>query len=140
MSKPDSTDVTFSEVYKDFKGAIDAIAESLKIGSQHVYEVLVRQQFVESISLLLLFLGLGIASFICFRTAISMKKKSDEEYSKNYRGTEDWDQTIAFIPLVFGLVLSIGTIVGICIEMDTIITGFVNPEYGAIMEIKDFIK
>lgn len=122
----DSTKVTFTQVYQDVKGALSAIGESLKTGSEHVYEVLVRQQVVNSItySILILF-GITI-TVILLGKAHKEKQTFEDSAFPGY--------------LAFGVVIGVITLIGICATMDNIVTGFVNPEYGAIQEIREFIK
>ena len=38
---PDSSVLTFKEVYSDIKSGLTALGSSLKVGSEHVYEVLI---------------------------------------------------------------------------------------------------
>jgi acyl-coenzyme A synthetase/AMP-(fatty) acid ligase len=54
------TSSTFKSMYSDFKQGIVALASSLKVGAEHVYGVLVRQQVVYAI----VYLALSIIGFI----------------------------------------------------------------------------
>lgn len=133
MNTNDSTAVTFSQVYNDFKGAISGIGEALKVGAEHVYEVLVRQQVVISVSYLI---GILIGSVFCyFILSYSFKNM----YETNRHGHKEFNEgTLPFF-LVGGF-LCIGLLLFTIAHIGVIVTGFVNPEYGAIMEIKSFIK
>jgi uncharacterized membrane protein len=133
---PDSTKLTFTKVYNDVKGGLSGLAAGLKTGVSHVYEVLVKQQVVNAV----IFLLVGIFSIIFFCITISNIKKSkwgssgyswsvkEEEFNKN-----------ATMTIIFGIFFMISLIVTIC-NLDTIVGGFINPEYGAIKEIISFIK
>lgn len=122
------TSSTFKLMYSDFKSAIGAMASSLKVGAEHVYMVLVKQQIVKSITKLILF----VIGIILMSNWIK-RYKSDEEWF------DDADPTgIGFIrlgQLIFSIML---ILVGL-ICLDDIITGFINPEYGALDEIISWI-
>lgn len=126
----DSTKVTWSQVYQDFKGALSGAADALKTGSEHVYEILVRQQYVQSISLLMVIL-LGVtASYFAFKFVNRQSIKD---------GLEDVEPGAVFAVLgVVGLIG--GTLVFAAVHATKIVTGFVNPEYGAIQDLMEFIK
>lgn len=129
MNPQDSTTVTFSHVYNDFKDALNGVADALKVGAEHVYQVLVMQQVVNSITWLLIIAVLLIAGGITLKFGIKDMWNKDKEV-KDHK-----------IPLlVIGSIVLIASVIVLSVNMSTIITGFVNPEYGAIMEIKSFIK
>lgn len=130
MTPQDSTKVTFSQVYQDFKGALSGAAEALKTGSEHVYEVLVRQQVVNSISLL-------IVSILLFTTAYFAFKFCNTKEIKD--GLEDVDVGPVFA-VIGTSVLIVSAIAFTAFHVTEIVTGFVNPEYGAIQDIREFIQ
>lgn len=127
----DSSKLSFSKVYTDVKAGITGLASALKVGAEHVYIVLVRQQIVNAI----IWLIVGIIGFIFVLNSIKM-----------YKSTEKWLDSDDEFPtglgifrltqILFGLLFSL---IFVC-HIDTIITGFVNPEYSAIREIIGFIK
>lgn len=119
------TSSTFKEVYRDFKGAIEGMAQSLKVGAAHVYEVLVRQQVVKSISLVIGIFSVMIVSIFSARFFWN-KSKHDGDFWPAFA-----------LAGVFPLVISV--IIFVCSITD-IVTGFVNPEYGAINEIMSHIS
>lgn len=130
MNENDSTKVTWSQVYQDFKGALSGAADALKTGSEHVYQILVRQQVVNSISLLLVIVLLSIASYFAYKFV-------NRENIKD--GLEDVEPGAVFA--VIGVVALIcGTVAFAALNATSIITGFVNPEYGAMQDIMKFIK
>lgn len=117
------------QVYADFKQALAGIASALKVGVEHVYIVLVKQQIVKAIQWTILGI-LPIIFLLVFGKSV-------------HRWTvKNWDESDGFtaIPwLIFFGLCTYGLIVGIN-HLDTIVTGFVNPEYGAMTDIMDFIQ
>lgn len=124
------TSSTFKTMYSDFKSAIGAMASSLKVGAEHVYVVLVKQQIVNSITYLVIFMLGLILVLNWFR-----KYKSNEQWINDYE-----------LPTGLGVMRTIQIILG-CIlilfgmvYINDIITGFVNPEYGALNEILSWVN
>lgn len=128
MIQQDSTKVTFNEVYHDLKGALEAAGDALKVGSEHVYVVLIKQQMVNSIVSLVIITALLIACFISFRVASNLNERDDLD--------DDVPVTFFIVSIVSGGF----ALIAILFQTNHIITGFINPEYGALMDIKDFIK
>lgn len=124
----DSTKVTFSKVYNDAKGALEGLAASLKTGASHVYEVLVRQQIVNSVVWLVLFL----MSIACIYPAWKIMKAA-------IRHDNDTYDAYAVPAGIFCLIIG-GFIITCVYHIDTIITGFINPEYGALYKILETIN
>lgn len=124
---PDSAELTFKTVYSDVKAGLSALGESLKVGADHVYTVLVKQQLVNSVFLLIEFLFGIILIFMSIKIF-------------NKLTSEQWE-----CPTPYNLTCIISGITGLIIfiipliKLDVIITGFINPEYGAINEISKMI-
>lgn len=121
---PDSASLTFKEVYSDIKSGINALSASLKVGSEHVYALLVKQQMVKSVLYLTLLTLSIVLMIILFRI-----------YKKALK--TDWSEDTHIAYFIF---LTLPTIIFFCgsiFNIDVIITGFINPEYGAIKEILD---
>ena len=115
--------LTKEVIYKDVKDVLKSLGETLKVGTEHVYEVLIRQQVVSSITWTIIYL-VGIWGFItCSRWA----KRILDETSK------EGGYIAAYIYLFILLLLFLFTI-------ETTVTGFVNPEYGAIEKIVNMLK
>lgn len=125
---PDSSQITFKQVYSDVKSGISALAEGLKVGSEHVYGILCKQQLVNSITYLLLIIVLIIA----FPVSINFGKKI-------YKADTDGIGAFFYIAMVVGVLLITSTIMAI-LHIQYIVMGFINPEYGAIKEILEIIK
>lgn len=133
MEPNDSTTLTFSHVYNDLKEAINGMADALKVGSDHVYQILVRQQFVNSITWILIIAMLFTTAGISLKLGLKDMWTIDKYQDKVVKDSK--------VPLL--ICGGIGILVAIVLfsfNISTIVTGFVNPEYGAIMEIKKFIR
>jgi hypothetical protein len=124
------TSSTFKAMYTDFKYGITALAASLKVGAEHVYEVLVRQQVVYSIIwTIVLIIGIVFISIWLYRY------KDDKE---------EWEDGASMtgicvfrsLQVFLGILLFI---IGI-LNIDTIITGFINPEYGALKDVIEMVQ
>lgn len=126
---PDSTKVTMVTIYNDAKEAMKGLGAALKVGSEHVYEVLIKQQVANAI----IWTILGLIPLICLLVFAKSTWKWAEE---NYDDSSGFTGFVGFVIIGTLLVLSI---IGFC-HIDDIITGFVNPEYGALKEIMEFIK
>ena len=129
---PDSVDLTMNMVYQDIKEGINALALGLKVTAEHVYGVLVTQQIVNSIMWLVVDLLLIVVSLIMLKITFSR----DGKYINN-SGTDITAKGAWLTGTILMAVLTIAIILG---SLTIVITGFVNPEYGAIQEILTVIK
>lgn len=126
----DTSEVTFSKVYNDVKTGISAVATALKVGAEHVYEVLVLQQVVNAVVFIIILL---MSIVLC----VNFIKKSKDTNEIWFDGTD---------PTILGVVRTIQLIAGIIMfgvgifHLDIIATGLINPEYGALQEIMSWIK
>lgn len=127
---PDSSKLTFLKVYNDVKSGISGLASGLKTTAEHVYVVLVKQQIVLSISYLILIIISLIFIFNWFRAY-----KKDEEVWHDGNSPTGLGFLRTFQIMVFSVFLFISMT-----HIDNIVTGFINPEYGAIKEILEIIK
>jgi hypothetical protein len=122
---PDSAKLTFGKVYNDVKSGLSGLAAGLKVGVSHVYEILVKQQIVSAVT--------NTIGYVIVITLIMISYR-------NFKKEEDWND-----PGKSGM-LCIITVIGAFLiwvfgcDIDAIITGFINPEYGAIKEIINFVK
>jgi len=125
------TSSNFKNIYNDLKGGVAAIAQSLKIGAEHVFIVLVKQQVVNAIVYLVLALIGIILAFAAYRQWGLIKY--------NAKG----DSIAEVRPVVFSVIFCVLSFILLIItifNIDTIIMGFVNPEYGAIQDIIKFVR
>lgn len=116
---PDTTSVTFTKVYKDVKGAIEGLASGLKVGATHVYLVLVKQQYINA----WIWIILGGVGIILAITGVIL-----------LFGKEEIDDMRGIPGIILGILGLAFFFICIC-NLDAIITGFANPEYGALKEI-----
>lgn len=123
------TSSNFKTIYTDIKTNIGALASALKVGAEHVYYVLVKQQIVNSIVWLIFAIIVG---FI-LRGMIKYTKWCIAEQI-------DEDDFGLVAGLLFGWIGTGFAIICVLFNLDVIVTGIVNPEYGAIMDIINFIK
>jgi hypothetical protein len=112
-------------LYQDVKGALQQLAGPLKVGAEHVYTILVKQQVVRAttwlcVDVLLLLLT---STFVYF---------SFKEIKKNPSSDDSW--------FALPLLLFTGAFITTLFTINIIVSGFVNPEYGAIQDILDVIR
>ena len=142
----DTSQATFDKVYLDIKDGLKGLGSALKVGSEHVYEVLCKQQLVISISWLIM-LVIGIVILIKSITKLGKLSWGISIYYnfdwKDKGGYEAYlKQNIGFTNIVYLMLLILSLIITISplCSVETMITGFLNPEYGAIKDIVTFIK
>jgi hypothetical protein len=123
----DSTQVTFSKVYNDVKEGLSGLATALKAPAEHVYTILVKQQLVNSVSLLIICLLLISPSFTC---KFWLKQCKNDPYNVG------WE----FGLVIIGVIIPLIGIIILAAGMPEIIMGLFNPEYGAIKDIMNFIR
>ena len=130
----DSTSIQTSDIervvdkYMDKTSeALKGLAEALQVPADHVYGILIKQQLLLSVSWMIFFL-FGIAGiFTVTRIILFMVKQDYDEFAMVLTG------------VLGGAASLIVTIVGL-VHTEVILTGFINPEYGAIKEISNIIK
>lgn len=125
---PDSASLSFSKIYTDVKVGISALASSLKVGAEHVYGVLVKQQLVMAITYGLWLPFAIILGFFLLNgyKGLDAKNRFDEAGRVFY--------------IVFGSIITLVPIIIFMCHIDIIVMGFVNPEYGAIKDIISIVK
>lgn len=94
-------------------------------GSIHTYEILKTQQLVKSVHHLFYFLLGILMTFVLFSRIKIYLKQSDDD--------NGW--TLLIICCIYAFLLTINTL-----NFNEMLTGFINPEYGAIKEVIEFIK
>jgi hypothetical protein len=143
------TSSNFRMMYNDVKSGIAGLASALKIGAEHVYIVIVKQQVVHAVSnLILVLILMGLAYFLYNQSRKTYKAhlvqcgyKEGDKSSNNNIDLDDSAKGVASV--ILGVLSAIALICGIgvfCTSYDTIIMGFINPEYGAMKDIMDFVK
>lgn len=120
---------TFMVLYEDLKTGVTALASALKVPAEHVYAILVKQQVVNSLTYLVVFILASISLFISCRYGLPWASEHGD----------DSDGASYVLPvlgiLIFGVIVMF-----VLFNMDTIMTGILNPEYGAIQDIVKMVK
>jgi len=119
----------YNQMYSDVKTALVGLASALNVGAQHVYTILVKQQIVNSIHYTILIL---LFILLTYKTVNPMYK-----WANKYSGESDGFSNMLAVFYYFVLAV-VGIILLFCVN--TVVTGFVNPEYGAIKEIMQMIQ
>ncbi len=141
---PDTSKVTFSRVYNDVKAGMKGLGEALKVGAEHVYVVLVKQQVVKAIQYIIF----GIIGLIFLLISLYVMKKArwgDNTYyfPEQWKSKEEWQANqfnkYSVYTIITGLITSI-FLMNFIINLDTVVMGLYNPEYGAIKDILNFVK
>jgi uncharacterized membrane protein YuzA (DUF378 family) len=123
------TSSNFKMVYTDIKDGITALALGLRVGAEHVYMVLVKQQIVYAI----VYLIIGLFALFLIVNWINGYKDTKQKWH---------DDDITGLGIIKTIQIAIaGVMLGVFLfHIDNIVMGFVNPEYGAIQEIIDIVK
>lgn len=149
--KSDTTSLTMNKVYEDVKVGLTGLSKALKVGTEHVYGILVKQQVVNSVINLTSYLLYLIMIVVVLKTGLKWKVKhdilgkEDEEKHKNSYWS-GWDNnsshygTLSTVTFFLTGLLIIIFFSSLCVSLSSTITGLINPEYGAIKDIVSFIK
>lgn len=133
------TSGNFKRIYTDLRNGIEALAGSLKVGAEHVYEVLVRQQVVYAVTYLLLLVLLYTIAIILWKSFIKgYGHLSDKDHDWHGDKIEHHDTLVARV--IVASILSVISVIATIGLLDDIIGGLVNPEYGAIQDIVEMVK
>lgn len=135
LTIPDSTKLTAKEVYEDIKAGITGLATALKTPAEHVYAILCKQQIVKAVIGIFMFL-IPLIFIICSLRYGSFVVDWDEWIIKD--GRSQFSPVIFFTCGIIGIIFMIIFFIG-GYHLD-ILQGFINPEYGAIKDIANFIK
>ena len=120
----DVKDVT-AEIYPDVKSAITEIARGLGVGAEYVWTVLVKQQVVLGITELIELLFILVLIIVGIVWLWKTVKKNE---------------SITWVVLPGAFLILFGTFMFGNVDLTTIIQGLINPDFGAINYVLDFIK
>lgn len=113
---------------------IDAVAEKLGVAAEHVYGIMVKQQFVEGITTITMIpLMLLIFGFVFYKLITYTSKNWDDLYA------DDREVFFGIMNIVVGIIFII-TFIAFVVDVPGAIGRLVNPEYYAIKEILDVLK
>lgn len=111
-------------IYPDVKAAVVQIADALGVAATYVWSVLVKQYVVYGVAQLLMFI-LAIVLIVC--AIFSIRKQMKVEVL-----------TWKIIP---GVLLAVVSLVLFCnVDYVVMLQGLINPDFGAINYILDFVK
>jgi len=124
------TSSTFRQIYYDLKEGVIALAKGLKTSVEHVFIVMVKQQYMlGALDLCKLLLLL----FVLYRTFLYIKNKE-----KDISWTTSWDaDMIRLFYVGFSLLV---LYVGFTDYLPSIFQRFINPEYPVYLQIIDIVK
>lgn len=102
--------------------AVKGMADALKVPAEHVYTVIVKQQLTKSVTWTIVYVLLLIVCLWLWY--LWLKDDGDDKL--------DW--------IVVPILATIIYIILISASLTVVISGYFNPEYGAIKEIVELIK
>lgn len=123
----------FKMIYQDVKEGLTGLAQGLKVGVEHVYIILVKQQIINACVYLFLGIMSIIFAFLCYY------QWGKIEVIKRQYNTEVKEIRPLVFTMAFGII-SIITFVTFIVNIHYIVAGMGNPEYGAIKEIINFVQ
>lgn len=125
----DSSKLSWNKVYNDVSGAMSAIGSALKVGAEHVYLILVKQQMVNAIIWIISFVFCIV--FVCLMIKWG-KGLHGRMIGENWNFDEEWGWIVLYVLLVAAIV---GMLITCVSHIGAVVTGLINPEYGALNEI-----
>jgi len=132
-AKAVDTSSVSKQLYSDLKSGIVGIAGALKVGAEHVYVILIKQQVVDAV----LYIICGIIALIfLIQFAKRSKDKEEQWYIDEDGGSPTWIGIMRIFQVVIGFIL----LLVFFFHLDNITTGFINPEFGALEQIMDWVK
>jgi len=124
------TSSNFRKIYTDVTSGITALASGLKVGAEHVYGVLVKQQIVVAITDTIWIL----IWITCIAVCWSNLKKGNIDNDGEPDGR-------AWLGIAFGIVsIVLLIIIALTGMIPEAVMGYCNPEYGAIEQIIKMVK
>jgi hypothetical protein len=124
---PQAWEKSLSSLGGQLVTALKPVAAKLGVAAEHMYVVLVRQTFVESLACLV---GWGAVAVGFFIASSHMSKFVDAEWTGDSR-----EQGLTVSWLVFGIGLVIAAM-----TLSINLPGIINPEYGAIKTLIDAVS
>ena len=116
-------------------GFLQELATKLGTTTEYLWEILIKQAKISSITNLIMIVIVSLAGFVLYK----MHKSFMIEHG-DYR--ENFYEKYPVSPIIMGIISFFWIITTICVyfEIPNIIYGFVNPEYWALNEILNSIK
>jgi hypothetical protein len=144
QQQPDTTvNPELKYITEKVSTAITSLSESLKTPAEKIWTTLIVQQTIRSISYLIIMILTLIG--ILFITKIISKSKwgdryhydSDDKESTYWKGHRF--NSYATLTIIMSFIIIVGLIASVFIFIP-MLTGFINPEYGAMKEIMSLLK
>jgi len=119
---------TIETLAEKLGGAIDALALKLGTTAEHLWGVLVRQAYVESMTNAILLIASWAAAALWTKWLLKSRRATIAD------GDDDWTmgQIISVTILGFYMVILLIATYG---NADAIVSGFINPEFFALSKI-----
>jgi len=121
------TSSLYKTIYEDAKSGITGLADALKVGAEHVYKVLVKQQIVNSITNVLIMLILSWLTYKAFQAGKGWADKHSDE-----------SDGLSYLIFFFIMLITSMPLLLYLSNLNDTVMGFINPEYGAMMEIMNW--
>ena len=112
---------------KELQEVLKVLADQFGTTVSHVWEILVKQQMVDSITTIAMIVAMAIICILSIIVLVRAKKYSDEK--------NDYDSDSVIISRAIAIITGALLVLIVPFCLDNIVTGFVNPEYGALMDI-----
>ena len=117
---------TLTEILIDkYAYEIMELSKELKVPAKHVYSVVIKQQTINSVAWLFIYLILAISVFIFIKLGNAEIKRD------KYDNDKDMFQMLAIVAFI----ILIGVIL---FTFQIVVTGLINPEFGALKTIANF--
>lgn len=137
------TSQIIDKVFDRTTEAIQQISSVLKVPAEHVYQVLIKQQRINAVCSLLVFI---LAIITCYLFIISISKShwgDSYNYDNSSPSSKYWIgyryNKYATFTMVYGIIFVISFIYS-AVSIEGIFTGLFNPEYGAIQNILSILR
>lgn len=126
-------------IYSDVKSlgpkvesAVTELAKGLKVGAESVWKILVKQQKVWSWCYL-------IGMIVTILSWCNFYYRFKTYYHRYRTDDTDWSNSATMITIVT-FIISMGLSVMSILHLEPMMTGFINPEWGAMMNIIEIAK
>jgi len=144
QQQPDTTvNPELKYITEKVSTAITSLAESLKVPAEKIWATLIVQQTIKSISYLIIMI-LTIIGILFITKIISKSKWGDwDHYDSDNKESTYWKghrfNSYAALTIIMSFIIIVGLIASVFIFIP-MLTGFINPEYGAMKEIMSLLK
>lgn len=117
---------------------VSKVGPQIGNAADYTWQALIRQQLVKSIVWLIIWLK-GIIFFLIAYNSL-LKNYEEQKLQNNNKTPSEYDYSFG---MILKIIVSIVSIIGVIIasfNIDIIVTGFANPEFGAIRDLIDYLQ